>query len=192
MRPFSPVPLTRVEIEIELPRQPADRRAGEDAGEVGLGGARSRREGGRQIARRDGRGFGRRAASSSSFACASFSCAGETGAAGPPASSFAIRAPIETLSPTLAMSCVILPAAGDGTSIVALSDSSVTSGCSALTVSPGFTRTSMTGTSLKSPMSGTVMSIVAVLGDAGAAAAFAGAGAATAGAAAAALAGAAF
>ena len=45
---------------------------------------------------------------------------------------------------------------GDGTSIVALSDSSVTSASSALTVSPAFTSTSMTGMSLKSPMSGTL------------------------------------
>ena len=37
----------------------------------------------------------------------------------------------------------------------ALSDSSVTSGCSGVMVSPGFTMTSMTGTSLKSPISGT-------------------------------------
>ena len=38
-----------------------------------------------------------------------------------------------------------MPAAGDGTSIVALSVSSVTSGSSAATVSPGLTSTSMTG-----------------------------------------------
>ena len=44
---------------------------------------------------------------------------------------------------------------GAGTSIVALSDSSVSSGSSALTLSPGATCTSMIGTSLKSPMSGT-------------------------------------
>ncbi|CAJ4549272.1 dihydrolipoamide acetyltransferase component of pyruvate dehydrogenase complex domain protein [Burkholderia pseudomallei] len=40
------------------------------------------------------------------------------------------------------------PAAGLGTSIVALSDSSVTSDCSFSTVSPIFTAISMTGTSL--------------------------------------------
>ena len=55
-----------------------------------------------------------------------------------------------------------MPAAGEGTSIVALSDSSVTSESSAATVSPGFTSTSMTGTSLKSPMSGTLTSIVLI------------------------------
>src|SRR5688500_16077758 len=39
--------------------------------------------------------------------------------------------------------------------MVALSDSSVMSDCSLVTASPGLTRTSMTSTSLKSPMSGT-------------------------------------
>src|SRR4029450_5728789 len=53
------------------------------------------------------------------------------------------------------------PPCGDGTSIVALSDSRVISGSSALTASPGLTCTSMTGTSLKSPMSGTLTSVVA-------------------------------
>src|SRR5450759_4770260 len=50
------------------------------------------------------------------------------------------------------------PAAGEGTSIDALSDSSVISGSSDLTLSPLFTVTSMIGTSLKSPMSGTLTS----------------------------------
>ncbi len=42
--------------------------------------------------------------------------------------------------------------------MVALSDSSVTSGSSAFTVSPGLTSMPITGTSLKSPMSGTLTS----------------------------------
>ena len=46
-----------------------------------------------------------------------------------------------------------------GTSIDALSDSSVISGSSGLTLSPPFTATSMIGTSLKSPISGTRTSI---------------------------------
>jgi pyruvate/2-oxoglutarate dehydrogenase complex dihydrolipoamide acyltransferase (E2) component len=71
-----------------------------------------------------------------------------------------ITTPSATLSPSLTLSSRTVPAAGEGTSIVALSDSSVTSGSSALTTSPGLTRTSMTGTSLKSPMSGTLTSIV--------------------------------
>jgi hypothetical protein len=57
------------------------------------------------------------------------------------------------------MSLETLPAAGDGISIVALSDSSVMSDCSLLIASPGLTSTSMTSTSLKSPMSGTFTSV---------------------------------
>ena len=71
-----------------------------------------------------------------------------------------MRLPSETLSPTLTLSAATFPAAGDGTSIVALSDSSVTSESSALTESPALTSTSITGMSLKSPMSGTLTSIV--------------------------------
>ena len=44
--------------------------------------------------------------------------------------------------------------------MVALSDSISTSGSSAFTVSPAFTKTEITGTSLKSPMSGTETVIV--------------------------------
>src|SRR5450432_3015883 len=76
--------------------------------------------------------------------------------ASPPASSVRITMPSLTLSPSLTRRSLTTPAAGEGTSIVALSDSSVTSESSAFTVSPGFTRTSMTGMSLKSPMSGTL------------------------------------
>ena len=71
--------------------------------------------------------------------------------------------PSLTLSPTLTFNSLTVPSTGDGTSIVALSDSSVTSDASFATGSPGFTSTSMTGTSLKSPMSGTLTSIVAIV-----------------------------
>ena len=74
------------------------------------------------------------------------------------ASSTTISVPSLTLSPSLTLTSFTVPAAGAGTSIVALSDSSVTSESSAATVSPGFTKTSMTGMSLKSPMSGTLTS----------------------------------
>src|SRR6185312_9834104 len=47
------------------------------------------------------------------------------------------------------------PLAVDGTSIVAFSVSRVTSGASGSMVSPGLTRTSITATSLKLPISGT-------------------------------------
>src|SRR5690348_7370654 len=66
-----------------------------------------------------------------------------------------IRVPSFTRSPTLTLRSATTPPRGEGTSIDALSDSSVTSGCSGRIVSPGFTMTSMMGTSLKSPMSGT-------------------------------------
>ena len=70
-----------------------------------------------------------------------------------------IGEPCETLSPSLILSSFTTPAPGDGISIVALSDSSVMSDCSFATASPGLTRTSMTSTFLKSPMSGTFTSI---------------------------------
>jgi hypothetical protein len=85
--------------------------------------------------------------------------AGAAAAAPPPEPSrTATRSPMLTLSPTLTLSSLSTPAAEDGISIEALSDSTVMSDCSSLIVSPGFTRTSMTATSLKSPMSGTLTS----------------------------------
>jgi hypothetical protein len=60
----------------------------------------------------------------------------------------------------LTFTSATVPPAGAGMSMVALSDSSVSSGSSALIVAPAWTWTSMTGTSLKSPMSGTFTSIV--------------------------------
>src|SRR5688572_5135523 len=72
-----------------------------------------------------------------------------------PVASTKITEPSLTLSPTLTWIALTTPDSGAGTSIVALSDSSETSGSSAFTVSPTLTKISMTGTSLKSPMSGT-------------------------------------
>src|SRR5918994_6266563 len=77
-----------------------------------------------------------------------------------PVRNIRIRSPSETRSPTLTVTSATMPAAGEGTSIDALSDSSVISGSSALMVAPGSTWTSMISTSLKSPMSGTLTSIV--------------------------------
>src|SRR5207248_72128 len=71
--------------------------------------------------------------------------------------------PSLTLSPTLSFMSLTTPADGDCTSIVALSDSSVISESSGFTASPGFTNTSITGTSLKSPMSGTFTSTVLIV-----------------------------
>lgn len=52
------------------------------------------------------------------------------------------------LSPTLILTSTILPATSAGTSMVALSVSSVISDWSTATTSPAFTITSMTSTSL--------------------------------------------
>ena len=62
------------------------------------------------------------------------------------------------MSPILTFSSFTTPAVLDGISIDALSLSTVMSDCSAFTVSPGLTSSSMTATSLKSPMSGTLTS----------------------------------
>ena len=77
----------------------------------------------------------------------------------PAPSNCTITVPSLTLSPTFTTTDFTTPSRGDGTSMVALSDSSETRGSSAFTLSPGLTKTSITGTSLKSPMSGTLMSI---------------------------------
>ena len=84
--------------------------------------------------------------------------------AAPPsaASSVTITEPFDTRSPSLTLISLIVPGNGAGTSTVALSDSSVTSGASLATTSPGLTKISMTGMFLKSPMSGTGMSRVAM------------------------------
>src|SRR5208282_3826670 len=73
--------------------------------------------------------------------------------------SFMIWLPWLTLSPSLTSTCSTLPSDGAGTSMVALSDSKVMSGSSVFTTSPGFTWMSTIGTSLKSPISGTLTSM---------------------------------
>ena len=67
--------------------------------------------------------------------------------------------PSDSSSPTFTFTSRTTPSKGAGTSIVALSDSSVTRPWSLLTVSPGLTSTSITGTSLSSPISGTRASL---------------------------------
>src|SRR6202158_1229000 len=81
--------------------------------------------------------------------------AGAAAAATPSPSSSMITLPSLTLSPTFTPIDLTTPPCGAGTSIVAFSDSSEISGSSAFTVSPTLTKISITGTSLKSPMSGT-------------------------------------
>ncbi|MBK8767007.1 MAG: hypothetical protein IPM01_21315 [Burkholderiaceae bacterium] len=76
------------------------------------------------------------------------------------ASSTSTTLPLATLSPIFTRNSRTTPAADEGISIDALSDSTVISDCSALTVSPGLTSTSITSTSSKSPMSGICTSII--------------------------------
>ncbi|MDR9129936.1 hypothetical protein FEP35_04025 [Burkholderia multivorans] len=87
-------------------------------------------------------------AGADAWAGAAAGAAAPFGCAAAPPSSRMISVPSDTASPTLTFTSLTVPAAGLGTSIVALSDSSVTSDCSGSTVSPAFTSTSMTGTSL--------------------------------------------
>ena len=75
-------------------------------------------------------------------------------------SAMASTSPADTVSPTFTFNSLMTPASLAGTSIVALSDSSVTRPWSFATVSPGCTSSSITGTSLSSPMSGTFSSMV--------------------------------
>src|SRR5690606_23916962 len=73
-------------------------------------------------------------------------------------STFSSTVPSPTLSPTCTSTSLTTPAALDGTSMVALSDSRVQIASSTLMLSPGFTNSSITGTASKSPMSGTLTS----------------------------------
>src|SRR5207248_8330522 len=75
-------------------------------------------------------------------------------AAGADASTRAINAPLDTLSPRLSSTSAIVPAAVAGTSIEALSVSSVSSGEAMWTWSPGFTSTDTTATSPELPVAG--------------------------------------
>src|SRR5690625_2200195 len=75
------------------------------------------------------------------------------------ASSTRITLPSETWSPSDTFTSLTVQAAVDGTSMVALCDSSVIRPCSFSTLSPAETITSITGT-LSMPISGTLTSIV--------------------------------
>ena len=71
--------------------------------------------------------------------------------------------PCLTLSPVLMKTSFTVPACGEGTSIVALSVSSVIKPSSASITSPAATSTSITSTSPSSPISGTAISITSLL-----------------------------
>ena len=90
------------------------------------------------------------------------SAAGAASAAAPSASKIIIREPVSTLSPVAILISFTTPACGEGTSIEALSPSTVISDCSASTLSPTFTRISVTSTS-SDPISGTLISVAITL-----------------------------
>ena len=99
-------------------------------------------------------------------ACACSTCAGAafgSDSAASADSSTTMTEPCLTLSPSATLISLTMPAWLDGISIDALSDSTVMSDCSALTVSPGLTNNSITPTSSKSPMSGTLISTNAIV-----------------------------
>ncbi|KAG0771028.1 hypothetical protein G6F22_016854 [Rhizopus arrhizus] len=108
-----------------------------------------------------------RAAGAAAAACFGASLASALGAslasalgasaAASAASTSSTTAPSATLSPTFTAMDFTTPPCDAGISIEALSDSTVIRLCSALIVSPTATSTSMTSTSLKSPMSGTLI-----------------------------------
>src|SRR3569623_34962 len=78
------------------------------------------------------------------------------------ASASSSRLPSATLSPSLTRISLTTPATLDGISMLALSDSTVTKDWSTSIRSPALTSNSMTSTSLKSPMSGTITSTMLI------------------------------
>lgn len=117
------------------------------------------------------------AAGAADWAGAAAGCSSAAGAA-PSTFSLRIRSPVPTSSPTLIETLSTTPEAGEGISMLALSDSRVISDWSASTVSPALTITSMTLALPAEPMSGTLMSwTLAAAGAAGLLSLGAGAGA---------------
>src|SRR5574343_1644528 len=84
--------------------------------------------------------------------------AGAGAAAAAPASTLISTAPSLTREPSWTSTSLTVPSTVQGTSIVALSDSSDAMASSILMLSPTLTNRSMTGTSEKSPISGTFIS----------------------------------
>jgi hypothetical protein len=149
MRPLRPVPCT---VERSTPSSRARRRTDGDA----YAGPSSGRWGSGAVGSGGGASDGR---ADISAAIAVRTADGAAASVGAPDSALtatvATSVPSEAVSPTLSSTSCTIPATGDGMSIVALSDSSATSGSSSATESPACTKTSITGTSVKSPMSGT-------------------------------------
>src|SRR5471030_3466868 len=100
---------------------------------------------------------------SSALASAFASCfAGAASAAPSAESKIMISLPVSMVSPTATLISFTTPACGEGTSIEALSPSTVISDCSTSTLSPTFTIISVTSTA-SAPMSGTLISIAICL-----------------------------
>ena len=153
MRPFGPEPLTS---SSGTPSSRANLRTEGDAcGKCKVAGAPGSWAGSAAAAGAAGAATAATAATGVATAAA----AGDAAGAAALPSRIASRSPMLTLSPTLTFISLSTPAADEGISIDALSDSTVISDCSTRIASPGLTMTSITATSLKSPMSGTRISI---------------------------------
>ncbi|KAG1447384.1 hypothetical protein G6F57_017086 [Rhizopus arrhizus] len=157
MRSFGPEPLTLLRF---TPSSRANLRTDGEA----CGSWPGLRLGSSSAAAGAGRDAGAAAAGASAWAsawaagaaaAAAVLAAGAAAAAAP--STTTTTEPLATLSPTLTFTSLTTPPCEAGISIEALSDSTVIRLCSALIVSPTATMTSMTSTSLKSPMSGTLI-----------------------------------
>ena len=143
MRPLRPVPVTVVEVDAELARQPPDRRRCVDRRV--RGGARAPAPRARRARPRPRRTAPPRRSPTQRCAANPPRTAGGVALrtvrrGGAPLSPAASRSssvdPSDTLSPTATFSSATTPANGAGTSIVALSDSRTTSGSSSATVWP--------------------------------------------------------
>ena len=115
---------------------------------------------------------GAEGAAAGAATCAGAAACGAAAATGaaPATSNFIINEPVETLSPAFTKISLTTPANGAGTSIEALSPSTVINDCSSVMLSPTFTIISVTLTS-SPPISGTFTSFTPpATGAAGAAA----------------------
>ncbi|MDT4829524.1 hypothetical protein FQZ97_629460 [compost metagenome] len=177
MRPFGPVPGTTAS---STPNSRASMRTAGPACTLAPSrlGAPTGGAAGASGAAACGAGAAAAGAGAGAAAGAAAGCSAAAGAAAPATLSLRIRSPVPTSSPTLTVTLSTTPAAGEGISMLALSDSRVISDWSASTVSPACTITSMTLALPAEPMSGTWISCtLAAAAEAGAAACGAGAAA---------------
>jgi hypothetical protein len=157
MRPFSPVPLT---VFRSTPSSRPSRRtlglawapvksAIAPAGAAGAGAAWAGAAGaGGPSTAGAGAGAGPPGVASGGGSCWPTRLGGVVSGPAPSPPTTTMTVPSLTVSPTLTRTSWTCPEAVDGTSMVALSDSRVTSGSSSATTSPGDTCTSITGTSV--------------------------------------------